>query len=765
MTHPATTTVIKNPTWWRRRTQLERALTLIAVFMAGLCVILTAALALTNYSQAHQDSEALPSMSSSVDETGNASRNWLKPTRSEGKLCLSEGCVHTASMLLKNMDLEASPCDDFYQFACGRFRTKSIPDDKSSLSSFSVISDELQLQLRSILEEPSEQGEAAPFRYAKTLYKVCMNKSRIETGGEERVRSLLEKLGGWPVLEGDSWDEGSFDWRQAVYRFKKNGLSVDYIIDFSVSVDYKNTTHRIIDLDQASLALNREFFMKGLENRLVAAYSKYMVDMAVLLGAEPMRAAKELRESLEFEMRLANISLPMEKKRNATLLYNKMTVGELQSKFPSIPWREYISNILPEKIVIDEHEPVIVEVPSFITELEKILEQTPKRTVANYMLWRAAASVVSYLPEKYRARQLEYYTAVSGSTEREARWKECVDHSASSLSLAVGSLYIRKYFDEAAKNNALELVSRVRTEMYKILESVEWMDEDTRHHALEKAKSMTEHIAYPDELLDQKKLEQFYSGYEISDGHFLDAVLNTTTFAFEFNFGRLRDPVNKTEWFSHGRPTVVNAYYNSIENSIQFPAGILQGTFFSNMRPSYMNYGAIGFVIGHEITHGFDDQGRQFDASGNLVDWWAAETKERYLEKARCIIEQYGNYTDSQVNMPLNGINTQGENIADNGGIKEAYRAYVSWAEENGEEPRLPGLEDYSPRQMFWISAASVWCSVYRNETLSNRITTGYHSPGEFRVRGPLSNRPEFAADFGCPRGSPMNPEKKCQVW
>ncbi|CAH1395389.1 unnamed protein product [Nezara viridula] len=764
MTHPASTTVIKNPTWWRRRTQLERVLTLITVATIGLCVILTIALALTSYRQYHE-SEALPTMSSSIDADGNATKNSIYPKKPDSKICLSDGCIHTASMLLKSMDLEASPCDDFYQFACGKFRKKMIPDDKSSLSTFSVISDDLQLQLRSILEEKIMPGELRPITYAKTLYGICMNKSRIEANGEEGVRQLLKTLGGWPVLEGDSWEDGMFDWRETVYKFRNAGLSVDYIIDFSVSVDYKNTTYRIIDLDQGSLSLNREFFIKGLENRLVSAYAKYMVDMAILMGAEPERAKKEMSMALDFEMLLANISLPMEKKRNATLLYNKMTVRELQAKFPSIPWRDYISKILPAKISIDEDEPVIVEVPSYITSLEKILEQTPKRVVANYMLWRAASSVVSYMPEKFRNRQLEYYTAVSGSTEREARWKECVDHASSSLSLAVGSLYIQKYFDEEAKKNALDLVRRIREEMYKILEAVEWMDDETREHALTKAKAMTEHIAYPDELLENDKLEKFYSGYEITDGDFLEAVLNTTKFAFEFNFGRLRDLVNKTEWFSHGRPTIVNAYYNSIENSIQFPAGILQGIFFSNKRPSYMNYGAIGFVIGHEITHGFDDQGRQFDANGNLVDWWAPETKDKYLEKAKCIIDQYGNYTDSQVNMKLNGINTQGENIADNGGIKEAYKAYLAWVEENGEEPRLPGFQDYTPQQMFWISAASVWCSVYRNETLSNRITTGYHSPGEFRVRGPLSNRPEFAEDFACPAGSPMNPVKKCQIW
>jgi membrane metallo-endopeptidase-like protein 1 len=276
---------------------------------------------------------------------------------------------------------------------------------------------------------------------------------------------------------------------------------------------------------------------------------------------------------------------------------------------------------------------------------------------------------------------------------------------------------------------------------------------------------MTSHIAYPDELLDDSKLNAFYENLEVNDNDYYTSVLNLTKFGTDYSFSKLRQPVNKSDWITHSKTAIVNAFYSAIENSIQFPAGILQGAFFSSDRPRYMNYGAIGFVIGHEITHGFDDQGRQFDKQGNLVDWWAEETKKRYLEKALCIIKQYGNYTAHEVGLKLNGINTQGENIADNGGVKEAYYAYNVWTKRHGVEPRLPGLQDYTPQQMFWISAANVWCSKYRPETLKNRITTGFHSPGRFRIIGPFSNLEDFSNDFRCPLGSNMNPVKKCQVW
>lgn len=311
---------------------------------------------------------------------------------------------------------------------------------------------------------------------------------------------------------------------------------------------------------------------------------------------------------------------------------------------------------------------------------------------------------------------------------------------------------------------ATEMVGEIRKQFVEILKAVPWMDEQTRAKAMIKAAAMAVHIGYPDELLDEAKLTEHYDGLEIDSEHYLEAVMTMNKFGSDVAFGKLRKPVNKTDWVSHGRPAVVNAFYSSIENSIQFPAGILQGQFFSADRPRYMNYGAIGFVMGHEITHGFDDQGRQFDVDGNLFEWWEPETRTNYLERAQCIIWQYGNYTEPLTGLKLNGINTQGENIADNGGIKESYLAYQAWVRNNQPEKTLPGL-NYSQQQMFWISAAQTWCNLHRTEAMKGRILTGVHAPGEFRVLGPLRNMESFAKDFNCPVGSPMNPKKKCEVW
>merc|ERR1711862_677867 len=280
-----------------------------------------------------------------------------------------------------------------------------------------------------------------------------------------------------------------------------------------------------------------------------------------------------------------------------------------------------------------------------------------------------------------------------------------------------------------------EMVKDIRGEFNTILSEIDWMDEETRIRAKDKLKTMKEYIGYPEEIMVEKNLEDLYVKLEVgSESHFLNGI-NMSVWGTNYAWAKLREVVDKTDWKRHGAPAVVNAFYSPLENSIQFPAGILQGNFFGADRPAYMNYGAIGWVIGHEITHGFDDQGRTFDSTGNLANWWERSTEENYLEKAQCIIWQYGNYTARPpVNINLNGINTQGENIADNGGIKEAYNAYKSWAKRNGEEPRLPGFAAYTPEQMFWISAGNTWCSKYRPLALERRIRTGAHSPGPFRV-------------------------------
>ncbi|XP_037729955.1 neprilysin-2 isoform X1 [Drosophila subpulchrella] len=772
-------TVIKHPNWWRCRTKLERGLLVISVILFVATAVgfglWTYALQVANPPEnpqataLHGDSTTINKVPVSTTSKGKAGDS--------SDVCLTQECIHTASTVLRKMRPEVEPCDNFYEFACGTYlEEENIPDDKVSISTFSVISDKLQEQLKDIITAERPESEPKHFRLPNLLYKACMNKTLIETLGAEPITRVAEKLGGWPLIKGDSWNaDDSWTWQEQVKKFRSAGFSMDYIIDFSIGVDLQNSTKRLIDLDQSSLALSREYLVKGFNETLVTAYYDYMVDISVLFGANKELAKTELLKSLEFEIALANISWPNEKRRNSSELYNLRTPAQLQAVYPYVQWVDYMNALLPEGLSVAEDEMINLSVPSFFEDLGKLLAKTPKRVIANYMFWRIHGFSVGFLTEEFRKRQLQYATALSGRQEQEARWKECVDIATGSmdevseedfdsLGISVGSLYVRKHFHKDSKANALEMVNDIRSVFNDILDEVNWMDAKTKKEAKEKLHSMATHIGYPDEMLDNEKLAAYYAKLDIDPAKYFESFLGMNIFGTDYSFNKLRLPVNKTDWVRHARPAIVNAFYSSLENSIQFPAGILQGHFFNAQRPKYMNFGAIGYVIGHEITHGFDDQGRQFDVKGNLRDWWQPDTQKAYLAKAKCIIEQYGNYTERATGLNLNGINTQGENIADNGGVKESYIAYRRWVEKHGPEPKLPGL-DYTPEQMFWVAAGQTWCAKYRKESLKMRITTGVHSPSEFRVLGSLSNMKDFAKDFQCPEGSPMNPVQKCEVW
>ncbi|KAM8706002.1 hypothetical protein ACLKA7_010320 [Drosophila subpalustris] len=765
-------TVIKNPNWWRRRTKLERSLfigiiVLFLISATGFGLWIFDALKAKN-----MDSEpSMPPPQATALHSDGTTMNKLPVTTTKGKsetdnVCLSKECIFTASKVLSKIKPEVEPCDNFYEFACGSYlEEENIPDDKVSISTFSVISDKLQEQLKDIITADRPETDPKHFRLPNLLYRACMNKTLIESLGPTPIAKVAKSLGGWPLIEGDNWNaDNTWTWQEQVKKFRAAGFSMDYIIDFSIGVDLQNSTKRIMDLDQSALALSREYLVKGFNETLVSAYYDYMVDIAVLFGAKKEQAKVELLQSLEFEMALANISWPNEKRRNSSELFNPRTPKQLQAAYPYVQWVDYMNALLPEGLSVEEDEIINLTVPPFFEQLGKLLEKTPNRVIANYMMWRIHAFSIGFLSEEFRKRQLQYATALSGRQEQEARWKECVDISAGSLGISVGSLYVRKHFHQDSKAEALEMVNNIRSVFNDILDEVNWMDDKTKKEAKEKLHSMATHIGYPDEMLDNDKLAKYFEKLEINPDKYFESFLSMNIFGTDYSFNKLRLPVNKTDWVRHARPAVVNAFYSSLENSIQFPAGILQGHFFNAQRPKYMNFGAIGYVIGHEITHGFDDQGRQFDVKGNLRDWWQPDTQKAYLKKAQCIIDQYGNYTERATGLHLNGINTQGENIADNGGVKESYIAYQRWVEKNGPEPKLPGL-DYTPQQMFWIAAGQTWCAKYRKESLKMRITTGVHSPSEFRVLGSLSNMKDFAKDFQCPEGSPMNPVHKCEVW
>ena len=727
----------RNSSWWKRRTSLERKGVILLIVALIIIIALIIALAII----AHKKSKS--------EET-----------------CNTPGCVKAASKIITNLNPKLDPCTDFYEFACGGFiRETIIPDDKMEVSPFTEAGDTLEQQLRALYESPITKDDIRPFVLLKTFYQSCMNVSAIEVNGLMPINDFIKKLGGFPIVENMNWNENSFDWQQSMYIFRRSGLNYNKFIKLDILPDMKNSSRILLYIDQPELDINKENILLGTEDETVEAYSELLVDLAVLMGADKSFAKYEVKNLIDFLQKLANVSQSDEERRDRASLYNPMTVNELQQKYPTIYWLEYLNNILilPESRVTSKTE-VSVHSPQFIGAIDGILQHTSKRVLANYLIFDAIRSFELFMPDAIRNREQQYTAVVTGAQARESRWSECVSKTTSSFDIASSSMYVRKHFDPESKKTAEIMVDDIRNEFIEILKQTDWMDGKTKETAIKKAKAIKPHIGYADELLDNSKINGHYSALTLIPGSCIDHVRNITLFDRNLEIELLSRKFDPSDWRARYAATEINAAYAGYENSIQIPAAILQNVFYNKERLQALNYGGIGYFIGHEITHGFDDQGRKLNIDGNLEDWWAEDTNNAFLKKAKCIIEQYSNYTAPEVNIPINGELTQGENIADNGGIKEAYLAYNAWVKRNGPEQKLPGLK-YTPKQLFWISVANCWCTKERVEYLSSALATDEHSPARFRIIGPLSNFEDFATDFNCPLGTRMNPKHKCKVW
>ncbi|KAK4879425.1 hypothetical protein RN001_007571 [Aquatica leii] len=617
----------------------------------------------------------------------------------------------------------------------------------------------MQNQLRIIYEEPLPENASRPFVLLKTIYNLCSNTTANENDGVKNANALFKELGGWPLLDGPKWNETAFEWTKMVYKLRKSGGGFGYFISVGVLTHPPNQTRRYICLDETPLKI-RQNLSNGFNDTMVRAWYAYIVDIALMYGAKNASAVKELKDVIDFKMKLANI---LQETKNITKLSNFTTIKELQEEFPKFNWLDYIQNImdLPDAN-ITENEEIIVRAPHYIKDLLILLQHTPKRVQANYIFIEYADNLIPYLTETLKIRRALFYKLIDVDYIPKPVSAECRMISYLSVGLQVDYLYVTRYFNKTVKEQAEQLVMDIRTEFVEILKKVDWLDNETRAHAIEKVLAIKQYIAYPTELLDPENVDAYYDKLVLNSTNYLMAILSVNKFLQHLDYSRLRQPRNKTNWLLHTTPLTVNAFYSTSENSINFPAGILQGVFYSKDRPNYMNYGVMGFIIGHEITHGFDNRGRLIDKDGNVNNWWSEKTKKLFAIKAQCFIDQYNNYT--ALNISINGASTQGENIADNGAVKESYYAYNRWVKKNGPEPLLPGLQ-YNPKQLFWISSAQLWCSKYDTTFLQRMLTKDPHAPAEFRVIGAFSNSEDFNKDFKCSINSPMNRNNKCSIW
>uniref|UniRef100_A0A8C7QMI7 Membrane metallo-endopeptidase-like 1 n=1 Tax=Oncorhynchus mykiss TaxID=8022 RepID=A0A8C7QMI7_ONCMY len=647
------------------------------------------------------------------------------------------------------MDATVEACQNFYQYACGGWLERHvIPETSSRHSVFDILRDKLEIVLKGVFETESDQDRDA-FKKAKTLYSSCMN--------EKQAWSLEDTLA---TLNS--------------HYHKK------VILDMYVWTDDRDSRRHIIYIDQPGLGMpSRDYYFNdGNYKRVLSstAYLQFMVSMARIaredrnLTQDDDRVVEEMVQVLDLETDIANATSPAEERQDVTILYNKMTLSKLQESFnlnvSGFNWTRFVRGVLSSVAVdLQREEEVVVYSSPYLEKMNDVLSKHTVRTLQNYLTWQLVMERVSSLSRRFKDARAHYRKALYGTTVEEARWRDCVRYVQGSMENAVGALYVRETFAGESKRMVSDLISKIQEAYVETLEELNWMDDQSKEKAREKAMAIKEHIGYPDHILEESnlKLDQEYAHLNFSEENYFENVLENLQAEAHKTLKKLREPVDPDMWIIGA--AVVNAFYSPNRNQIVFPAGILQPPFFSKQQLQALNFGGIGMVIGHEITHGFDDNGRNFDKDGNMLNWWSNYSAEHFKDQSQCMVQQYGNFNWKLAGgQNVSGISTLGENIADNGGVRQAYKAYMKWVEREGEELRLPGL-DMDHKQLFFLNFAQVWCGAYRPEYASQCIKTDSHSPLEYRVLGSLQNFGAFSDAFQCKPGTPMNPEMKCRVW
>ncbi|XP_059487654.1 endothelin-converting enzyme homolog isoform X2 [Neocloeon triangulifer] len=734
--------------YWKHRTTLEKVLLVMVTFLLVFTVILCI----------YIRGDPLK-----VLVIGS---NLLKARGADG-YCMSTACITAAASILQTMDHSVNPCDDFYQYSCGGWiKSTVMPEGKSLWGTFSIIEQQNQRVIRKILEQPSENLNSQAEVKAKMYYQSCMDPNgTIESLGATPLLEMLDEVGGWNV-SGKTFNVTKWDLQKSLHilqlKYGMNGL-----FSWAVNEDDKNSSRYAIQIDQGGLTLptTAHYLNKTTNAKVIQAYLEYMVNVGVLLGGEKNATTDQMREVINFETEIARITTPSDERRDEEKLYHSMSLTELQDLAPFMNWLDYFNEafrMVDKKLT--PNDTVIVYAPEYLHNLTKIIStykqnETGKIVINNYLVWQMIHSMAFYLSKDFRQAFKGLRKVLTGTQGEDESWRYCVADTNSVLGFAVGAMFVREKFNNKSKEFAESMLNEIRLSLKENIENVPWMDDETKSAAISKANAITDMIGFPDYILSAKLLDTKYKQLEIQGNEYFRNNIRAIQFNLVEMLEKLNQSVNRTLWGM--TPPTVNAYYNPTKNQIVFPAGILQLPFFDVNNPAALNFGGMGVVMGHELTHAFDDQGREYDKEGNLNHWWNNNTIEKFKQQTKCIVDQYANYKMDSLN--LNGKQTLGENIADNGGLKAAFYAYQNWRQLQAELP-LPGL-DLSHNKLFFVNFAQVWCSASTTEANQLQIEKDPHSPSRFRVNGPVSNFPEFAKVFECPAGTAMNPSEKCSVW
>ena len=649
----------------------------------------------------------------------------------------------------KNMDTSVKPGDDFFLYADGNWiKQTEIPPEYSRWGAFNELIERNNDALHTIAEKAS-QTQVDPKLAPETqkvgdYYASGMDEQAIEA---MRTKPLQEKLNRIDMIKD----------RQDVLAeiAHLHSIGVNAFFNFGAGQDAKDSTRDIAQAVQGGLGMpDRDYYtkqdpdMKGKREKYIAHVTK----MLTLLGEPAGKAAEDAKKIMALETKLAEASRTRVQLRDPIKNYNKMGVRQLQDLTPDWNWSDYF-----KKIDLVEPGDINVRQPEFFKAAANSFKSTPIDDWKAYLRWNLINATAPYLSKDFVDEEFDFNErTLRGTQQIKPRWKRVIASEDDAIGEALGKLYVGFYFPPEAKERALELVNNLKEALADRIKTLDWMDEPTKKEALKKLAAFQVKIGYPDKWLD-------YSLLQIDRGPFVLNTIRAEKFEADRDVQKIGKPVDRTDWGM--TPPTVNAYYNPNMNEIVFPAGILQPPFFYANADDAVNYGAIGAVIGHEMTHGFDDQGRQFDAVGNLRDWWSKKSAEEYDKRRKAVVDQYSSY-EPLPGLHLNGELTQGENIADIGGVKLAYAALQKALDKHPEE-RTKKIDGLTPEQRFFLSFAAIWRSKIRDEDQKLRLNTDPHSPAQFRVNGPLSNLPEFQQAFNIPDGSPMvrPADKRVNIW
>jgi predicted metalloendopeptidase len=641
---------------------------------------------------------------------------------------------------LKAFDRTCNACDDFYRFADGAWiKNHPIPASYAAFGKGTELSDANRGVLHGILDaaaanpHPADANEAKVGRY----YKACMNEAAIEANGTAPLAGMLADIA---AIADTAALSGEFG------KLAKLGMDVPFATD--AGTDLKNSSEEIFEIAQGGLGLpNRDYYFGDEQKPKRDAYVKHVANLLVLLGDEPAKAADEAAHILTLETAMAKASLTNVQLRDPVASYHRTAFADFVKLAPDVKWQNF-----GESLGVPHVESLNVAHPEFLKAVDALVVATPLPEWQAYLRAHLAMTYGNTLPKAFVDENFAYGSILSGAKTLPPRWKRCASATDNALGEALGAVYVKSAFPPAAKARALALVDNLVATLHDDITTLSWMSKPTQKRALVKLAAIRKKIGYPDRF-------RSYDALAVGDVYAANVVA-ANAFENARQLAKIGKPVDRGEWGM--TPPTVNAYYNPAFNEIVFPAGILQTPFFNDKNDDALNYGAAGAVIGHEMTHGFDDEGRQFDEKGNLADWWQPSDAKNFDARAKCIADQFDAYTVAG-GVHENGKLETGEAIADLGGLTIAYKAFER--AERGK-PRTT-IDGFTPEQRFFVAYAQIWANNVRPQSQELQAKNDPHPLPNFRVLGTLSNMPEFARAFACPASAKMvrPPSKRCSIW